>query len=122
MASFENAIKLTSPSLIWPILVTYQFLEKKSENLEQNQQLYCQYQQKNFLKFFNKISSWKYSPLQKIFKMTSVNNNVIGNVIGNDLDNVIDINNVNYDVFAMTFLWGNFSDPFYSAFKKLVCL
>ena len=43
--------------------------------------------------------------------MTSVNNNVIGN----DLDNVIDINNVNYDVFAVTFLWGNFSDPFYSA-------
>ena len=36
--------------------------------------------------------------------MTSVNNNVIGNVIGNDLDNVIDISNVNYDVFAMTFL------------------
>ena len=36
--------------------------------------------------------------------MTSVNNNVIGNVIGSDLDNVIDINNVNYDVFAMTFL------------------
>ena len=32
--------------------------------------------------------------------MTSVNNNVIGN----DLDNVIDISNVNYDVFAMTFL------------------
>ena len=55
--------------------------------------------------------------------MTSVNNNVIGNVIGNDLDTVIDIYNVNYDdVFAMTFLWGNFSDPFYSAFKKLVCL
>ena len=26
------------------------------------------------------------------------------NVIGNDLDNVIDINNVNYDVFAVTFL------------------
>ena len=50
--------------------------------------------------------------------MTSVNNNVIGN----DLDNVIDINNVNYDVFAVTFLWGNFSDPFYSAFKKLTQL
>ena len=50
--------------------------------------------------------------------MTSVNNNVIGNVIGNDLDNVIDINNVNYDVFAVTFLWGNFSDPFYSAEKR----
>ena len=96
----------------------FNFLKKNSENLEQYQQLYCQYQQKKFLKFFNKISSWKYSPLQKIFKMTSVNNNVIGN----DLDNVIDINNVNYDVFAMTFLWGNFSDPFYSAFKKLVCL
>ena len=54
--------------------------------------------------------------------MTSVNNNVIGNVIGNDLDNVIDINNVNYDVFVVTFLWGNFSDPFYSAFKKLTQL
>ena len=92
--------------------------KKNSENLEQNQQLYCQYQQKKFLKFFNKISSWKNSPLQKFFKMTSVNNNVIGN----DLDNVIDINNVNYDVFVVTFLWGNFSDPFYSAFKKLVCL
>ena len=50
--------------------------------------------------------------------MTSVNNNVIGH----DLDNVIDINNVNYDVFAVTFLWGNFSDPFYSAFKKLAQL
>ena len=46
--------------------------------------------------------------------MTSVNNNVIGN----DHDNVIDINSVNHDVFAVTFLWGNFSDPFYSAFKK----
>ena len=89
--------------------------KKNSENLEQNQQLYWQYQQKKILKIFN---SWKFSPLQKIFKMTSVNNNVIGN----DLDNVIDIINVNYDVFAMTFLWGNFSDPFYSAFKKLVCL
>ena len=66
---------------------------------------------KKILKIYNKISncivnisSWKYSSLQKIFKMTTVNNHVIGNVIGNDLDNVIDINNVNYDVFAVTFL------------------
>ena len=44
------------------------------------------------------------APLQKILKMSSVNNNV--NDIAND------------DVFAVS----NFSDPFYSAFIKLTQL
>ena len=50
--------------------------------------------------------------------MSSVNNNVTGN--DNDNGNSTDIDdndyyNVNDDVFAVS----NFSDPFYSAFKKL---
>ena len=48
------------------------------------------------------------APLQKILKMSSVNNNV------NDIDNDI----ANDDVFAVS----NFSDPFYSAFKMLTQL
>ena len=46
--------------------------------------------------------------MQKIFKMSSVNN--IVNVNDNDIGN--------YDVLVVS----NFNDPFYSAFKKLVCL
>ena len=42
----------------------------------------------------NKISNWKYSPMQKIFKMSSVNDKVIGNGNGNDND----IANVNDDM------------------------
>ena len=41
-----------------------------------------------------KISNWKYSPLQKIFKISSVNNNIIG--YGNGIANVHD------DVFAVS--------------------
>ena len=48
--------------------------------------------------------------------MSSVNKNSNGSDI--DFVNDIDIDNVNYDVFAV----GNFSHPFYSAFKKLTQL
>ena len=48
------------------------------------------------------------APLQKILKMSSVNNNV------NDIDNDI----ANDDVFAVS----DFSDPFYSAVIKLTQL
>ena len=63
------------------------------------------------------ICCWKYSPLQKIFKMSSVNNIVNGNESDNGNDNDIIIAIVN-DVFAVS----NFSDPFCSAFKKLTQL
>ena len=66
------------------------------------------------MRFFLQNQQLKYSPLQKISKMSSVNKNCNGS----DIDFVNDIDNVNYDVFAV----GNFSHPFYSAFKKLTQL
>ena len=40
---------------------------------------------------------------------------VQGTSVEGDHIRIVTLNNVNYDVFVVTFLRGNFSDPFYSA-------